>query len=428
MLDAKLVRERPEEVRRSVERRRLDPDKSNVDRFLEKDREWRQSVSRIEELRRLRNDLSGSIPKLAGEERQSTVERVKQIKTELAALEGGLAALEEERDAALASLPNWLADDVPDGATDEENVERRRWGEPRKMDFEPRDHVELGALTDTIDFEAGARVAGTAFYYLKHEAALLERALLCFATHKLLPKGFVPITTPDLARPAILAGAGYQPRGPATQVYSIENADLALIGTAEITIAGYHLDEIIPAERLPLRYLGFSHCFRTEAGAHGKESRGLYRVHQFTKAEMFVICRPEDSRAHQEEVVANEEEIFRELGIPHRVVDVCAGELGAPAIRKYDLEAWMPGRKTFGEVTSCSDCTDYQARRLGVRFRPAPKETPRFTHLVNGTALAISRALIAIYENYQRADGSIAVPPVLAPWMFGVDLVPVRQS
>jgi seryl-tRNA synthetase len=252
-------------------------------------------------------------------------------------------------------------------------------------------------------------------------------ALCQYAASQLVPQGFSPIATPDIARDEILEGIGFAPRGPETQVYSLAEQDLSLVGTAEITVGGYHSDEILDSSQLPLKYLGFSHCFRTEAGAYGKESRGLYRVHQFTKAEMFIICRPEESASFHEFIREQEETLFRGLGIPFRVVNVCSGDLGAPAAKKYDIEAWMPGRKNYGEVTSCSNCTDYQSRRLNIRYRPDAKASPQFVHMLNGTALAISRAIIAVYENYQQIDGSIIIPEVLLPWMSGIKKIPVRK-
>jgi seryl-tRNA synthetase len=324
-------------------------------------------------------------------------------------------------------MPNFLGEDVPLGRTDEDNLEISRWGEPKEFSFKPRDHVELGELTDTIDFERAAKVTGSNFYYLKNEAALLENALCTFASTQLLPDGYTPISTPDLARDEILSGIGFAPRGPETQIYSIDKEELSLVGTAEITVGGYHANEILDGSKLPLKYLGFSHCFRTEAGAYGKESRGLYRVHQFTKAEMFVLCAPEDSQRYHEEIRAHEERLLQALELPYRVVNVCSGDLGAPAAKKYDLEAWMPGRGDYGEVTSCSNCTDYQARRLNIRYRPEAKASPRFVHMLNGTAVAISRTLLAILENNQQEDGSVTVPAPLQPLMGGISSIPRRR-
>ncbi len=427
MIDVRTVRERPELIRESILKRKLDPQKVDLDRLLAVDGEWRKAQGRLDELRGQRNELSTSIKGLAGEARQAAVDKVKGLKQELGELEGKVEELKVERDALLRRMPNLLAADAPLGATDADNVEISRWGEPVTLPFEARDHVELGRLTDTIDFDRAAKVTGSNFYYLKREAALLEAALVQYAASRLVPKGFIPIVTPDLARDEILEGIGFAPRGPETQVYSLQGSDLSLVGTAEITVGGYHSNEILEAAELPLRYLGLSHCFRTEAGAYGKESRGLYRVHQFTKAEMFVICRPEDSPAMHEEIRAVEEELFQGLDLPYRVVNVCSGDLGAPAAKKYDLEAWMPGRGAYGEVTSCSNCTDYQSRRLNIRFRPEPGAAPAFVHMLNGTALAMSRAIISIYERYQQADGSVRVPEALRPWMLGLERIPARR-
>lgn len=426
MLDIKIIRDDPERVRRSILLRKLDPQHADVDRLVQVDVGWREAQARLDELRAQRNTISATIKKLQGDERQQAVERVKGLKGELAEVERQAGSLREERDELLCRMPNLLADDVPEGKTDDDNVEVSRWGEPTALPFEPRNHVELGRITDTIDFDRAARVTGSNFYFLKREAALLELALQSYAASLLAQRGFVPVITPDLARDEVLDGIGFAPRGPETQVYSIEGQPMSLVGTAEITLGGYHTGEILDPDRLPLRYLGLSHCFRTEAGAHGKESRGLYRVHQFTKAEMFILCRPEDSATHHEELRQLEEELLQGLGIPYRVVNVCTGELGAPALKKYDIEAWMPGRQAYGEVTSCSNCTDYQSRRLNIRYRPEPKASPRFVHMLNGTAAAVSRTLIAIYENGQQEDGSIRVPEALRQWMGEVTRIPAR--
>ena len=293
------------------------------------------------------------------------------------------------------------------------------------FDFKAKDHVEIGKALDLIDFEAGGKVSGHGFYFLKNDAVLLELALQQFAVRKLIAAGFTPIITPDLARNSILEGIGFIPRGPETQIYSVENSDLSLIGTAEITLGGIHADELLDESMLPLKYVGLSHCFRTEAGAAGRASKGLYRVHQFTKVEMFAFTTPETSSATHAELLAIEEDIFTSLEIPYRVLDICSGDLGGPAYRKYDLEAWMPGRGEageYGEVTSTSDCADYQARRLNIRYRPLGQKGTRFVHTLNGTAVATSRALIALLENHQRGDGLIDVPAALRPYV-GKDVV-----
>ena len=290
--------------------------------------------------------------------------------------------------------------------------------------------MQLGEQLDLFDFDAGGKVAGHGFYYLKNDAVFLELALQHFALNFLTKKNFVPMITPDLARTEILQGVGFIPRGPETQIYSVAQSDLNLIATAEITLGGMYADVVLQADQLPIRMCGISHCYRTEAGAAGRASRGLYRVHQFTKVEMFALTLPSDSEATLEELCGLERDIFNAIGIPFRVVDTATGDLGGPAYRKYDLEAWMPGRGEggeFGEVTSTSNCTDYQARRLNIRYKEKGKKGTHYVHTLNGTAVAISRALIAILENYQQADGSVIVPDVLRPLM-GKDLITPSTS
>jgi seryl-tRNA synthetase len=320
--------------------------------------------------------------------------------------------------------------DAPIGVDDKANLEVRRGETPTPdFDFPTRDHVELGEALDMIDFEAGARVAGAGFYFLRNDAVRLELALQQYALQTLSAAGFTPVITPDLAYTEILHGTGYIPRGPETQIYSIENTNLNLVATAEIPLGGMMSGHVLEAEDLPTRICGISHCFRTEAGAAGRASRGLYRVHQFTKVEMFAFTLPEQSDAVLEEFCDLECQIFDGLELPYRVVDTATGDLGGPAYRKYDLEAWMPGRGEggeFGEVTSTSNCTDYQARRLNIRYRTKGEKGTKLAHTLNGTAVAISRAIIAIMENNQQADGTIRVPKVLQPWM-GKDVMGVAE-
>jgi seryl-tRNA synthetase len=310
--------------------------------------------------------------------------------------------------------------DAPVGSGDDANVELRIVGTPRTFSFKPKDHLEIGRALDLIDFETGGKVSGSGFYFLKNDAVMLDLALQQFAMQKLARAGFTPVITPDLARIQILEGIGFNPRGNETQVYSVENTDLCLVGTAEITLGGMLADTVLEEKDLPRRFVGLSHCFRTEAGASGRASKGLYRVHQFTKVEMFAFTTPEQSGPLHLELLNLEEEIFQELGIPYRVIDTCTADLGGPAYRKFDLEAWMPGffdGGGFGEVTSTSDCGDYQARRLNIRYKSEGQKGTRFVHTLNGTAVALSRAIIAILENYQREDGLVDVPAVLVPIM-----------
>lgn len=348
-------------------------------------------------------------------------ERGRRLKDEVGRVEEKLREAQEKLNAILSTIPNFVHPDVPIGG-EEAFRELRRVGEVRGFDFAPEDHLEICDRLELVDFERAAKVAGQKWYYLKNEAVLLELAMQRFALDVLIEEGFMPHTTPDVARPDILEGIGFNPRGEETQVYSLANADLCLVGTAEITLGGMYADTLFDESQLPLKLAGLSHCFRTEAGSHGRESKGLYRVHQFSKVEMFVFCRPDESQKIHDELVAIEERIFQALEIPFRVIDVATGDLGAPAYRKFDLEAWMPGRGEdgsgdWGEVTSASNCTDYQARRLRIRFRRGDTRKNEIVHTLNGTAISCARAILAFLENHQQADGSIRIPEALRPYL-----------
>ncbi len=414
MLDLRLIRENTDEVFRNLERREVDFD---LDGLLATDEARRSLQAELDALRRKRNELAKSMKgrKPTDDERS----RGRELKEQEPRLEEELRAKEEDVDVRLRELPNLLRDDVPSGSTEDANVEIRRYGEIPSFDFEPRDHLALGELHGLFDFDGGAKVAGQKFYFLLEEAALLEHALVRYAIDHARAAGFILYQTPDLARREVCAGTGYTPRGPERQIYTIEDEDLALIGTAEITLGGLHRDEILEADSLPRLYCGLSHCFRTEAGAAGRATKGLYRVHQFTKVELFAFTLAENSDAMHERLLALEEEIFRGLEIPFRVVKLCAGDLSAPSARTYDIEAWMPGRSeggSYGEVTSTSNCTDYQARRLNIRYRDPSSGRPKFVHMLNGTAIASPRVLIPLLENHQQADGTIEIPKVLRPY------------
>jgi len=427
MLDLKFVLSNVDAVKQNCQRRNI---KADVDRLVALDEERRNLLKRVEDLHRLQNENADAMKaKLPPDEREKLIAKGRELKQAAADEEANLAQIASGVDHILRQIPNMTHPDAPVAAGEEGNKEIRRNGSPTKFDFKPKDHVAIGKDLDLIDFETAANVSGQKFYYLKNEAVLLEFALIQYALYMLRKEGFAPIITPDLARAEILDGIGFNPRGAETQIYSIENTDLCLIATAEITLGGMLADRILDESELPLKYVGVSHCFRTEAGAAGKESKGLYRVHQFTKIEMFAFTAPEKSGETHEEFVKYEEKLFSGLGIPYRVVDICTGDLGGPAYRKYDLEAWMPGRGEngdWGEVTSASNCTDYQARRLGIKFRREGEKKPVFVHMLNGTAIAISRALIAILENYQQKDGSVLIPKALKPYMGGVEKIPSR--
>ncbi|MDH5752880.1 MAG: serine--tRNA ligase [Deltaproteobacteria bacterium] len=411
MLDMRDIRERQDEVRENIRNRGMEID---LDALLAADEDARRLRGELDEIRRRRNEISGSMKgPMKPEERAPLVEEGRQLKEREAEVEERYRAADELRRSLQSQVPNFTHPDAPLGRDDMENKELRVVGEPPRFDFKPLDHVDLMERLDLVDFEGGAKVAGQKFYYLKNEAVLLELALMQFASRILREEGFTMFITPDLARRDILDGIGFNPRGESTQIYNIENSDLCLVATAEITLGGLLSGEIIEEERLPLLYGGISHCFRTEAGSAGRESRGLYRVHQFSKVEMFAFTRPEDSAEMHDRMVSIEERIYTELGIPYRVVDICTGDLGAPAYRKFDLEAWMPGRERWGEITSTSNCTDYQARRLDIRYKEKGAKGTRLVHMLNGTAIALSRAMIALLENGQRADGSISLPKCL---------------
>jgi seryl-tRNA synthetase len=426
MLDRRFIVENAALVKENCLRRGA---KVDVDRLVALDGERRQAQTQVDELNRKANEVSKSIGQTKdAAEREARKEEGRKLREAVSAAQAALEQFEVDIDAIQRSIPNLSHPAAPIGGDDTANLEIRRGQHaPRKFEFKPLDHVELGEKLQLFDFEAGAKVAGHGFYFLKNEAVLLELALQHYAVSLLVGEGFTPMITPDLARNEVLQGTGYIPRGPETQIYSIADSDLSLVATAEITLGGLLADEILDPAQLPIKLCGISHCYRTEAGAHGRATRGLYRVHQFTKVEMFAFTLPEQSDATLDYFCALEGKIFDGLGIPYRVVDTATGDLGGPAYRKFDLEAWMPGRGEqgeYGEVTSTSNCTDYQARRLGIRYRPPGEKGTRFVHTLNGTAVAISRAMIAVLENYQQADGSIIVPEPLRAVMGKDRIVP----
>ncbi|MDQ5813254.1 MAG: serine--tRNA ligase [Actinomycetota bacterium] len=414
MLDLRYVRENPEAVVENCRNRGVVADIDLVVKLAD-----RRSglIQELNELKHQQNQLAKSVGgERDPERRKYLIAESRRMKEAIPERETELQMVERRLREEMLKIPNMTHPDSPIGKDDTENVELKRVGEIPTFDFEPRDHVELGEALGIIDFEAGTKVAGSKFYFLRADAVLLELGLVRYALDMLIERGYEPTITPDLARDEALVGTGFIPRGPETQIYSIEDSDLSLVATAEITLAGSLAGDILNEERLPVRLAGLSHCFRTEAGSHGRASRGLYRVHQFTKVEMFGFTTPEQSDAMHEEMLGIEEEIFQGLGIPYRVVDICTGDLGGAAYRKYDLEAWMPGRDAYGEITSTSNTTDYQARRLQIRYRTEAGR-PQLLHTLNGTAVAVSRALIPILENYQQEDGSIIVPEALVPYI-----------
>ena len=412
MLDLKFIRDNLDAVRENTKNRHMT---ANPDLVVQLYDTRNTLLHHLEKERASRNANAAKMNgKLAADERTALIEEGKRLKEAIAVLEKGHEDTEKSLIEEAKKIPNMSHPEAPIAAEEAGNRELRRWGAVPRFGFAPKDHVQLGESLDLIDFEAGARVAGQKFYYLKNEAVFLELALVRYALDILAREGFTPHITPDMAREEIVAGHGFNPRGPESNIYPVEGTDLCLVATAEFTLGGAYAGKVLQAGELPVLLAGVSHCFRREAGAAGQFSKGLYRVHQFTKVEMFVLCRPSESEAMHDGLIDIEERIYQGLGIPYRVVDTCTGDLGGPAYRKYDIEAWMPGRGEageWGEITSASNCTDYQARRLAIRFREEGKNA--FVHTLNGTAVAVSRTLIALLENFQREDGSVALPEAL---------------
>ena len=418
MLDKKFIFQNPDAVRKNCHDRGV---RADVPQYVALESQCRELQQEIEELSRQANTVSKSIGKAKDDaQREQRKDEGRQLREQKDALQVKLDRITAEAGAILRSMPNMTHPDAPIGNEAHSRELRRGAQEVKSLGFPVLDHVELAEQHGLIDFEGGARIAGNGFYFLKNEAVLLELALQQYVINLLVGEGFVPTITPDVARGDILQGIGFIPRGPETQIYSIEEFDLNLVATAEITLGGLYSGQVIDAESLPLKLCGISHCFRTEAGAAGRASRGLYRVHQFTKVEMFAFTMPEQSEDMHNYFCELECQIFDGLGIPYRVIDTATGDLGGPAYRKFDLEAWMPGRGEngeFGEVTSASNCTDYQARRLNIRYKVKGEKGTHFAHTLNGTAVAISRALIAILENCQQPDGTVFIPEVLQTWV-----------
>lgn len=418
MLDYKFIKDNLEAVKKVIIDRNMDPTKADADKVVELYDKRTALVTKQQDLQQKRNENAKAMKqKLDNDKRAELIEAGKKIKEELAELDKEVTDTEAALDEAARAIPNMLHPEAPIGKLDTENLEVKKVGTPRKFDFEPKDHVQIAEELDLLDFDRGTKVSGPKFYYLKNEAVFLEQALIQYALNTLRKHGFELFITPDVAREEVLKGIGFNPRGNESNVYAIEEEGTCLVATAEITLGGYHSGEILDKTKLPLLYGGLSHCFRREAGAAGQFSKGLYRVHQFDKVEMFVYCTPEQSDELHHKLREIEEEIFTGLGLPFHVVDTCSGDLGAPAYRKWDLEAWMPGRNggEYGEVTSTSNCTDYQARRLNIKYKDDDGKN-KYVHTLNGTAIAVGRAMLAILENYQNEDGSVTIPPVLVPF------------
>lgn len=413
MIDIKLLRENSKEIKKATADKGMDVEL--VEKAVKLDEEVRKLQAEIEDLRSQRNKFA----------KDKNIEGGKKVKEQISRLEPKMKEKEEQFYEIFNRIPNPALATVPVGRGESDNVEIRKWGTSNKFSFEPKDHLQLGKALGILDFETGAKVSGSQFYFWYGDGAILELALVGFAFELLEKEGFKPVITPDLAKSRYYLGTGYVPKGNEAQTYEIKDEDLGLIATAEVTLAGKHADEVINEKDLPLKYIGYSHCFRREAGAYGKYSKGLYRVHQFTKAEMFIYSTPQDSDKMHRHILEMEENIYQELELPYRVVEMCTGDLGAMAAKKYDIEVWMPARNEYGEVTSTSNCTDYQARNLNIKYKDKSSRSS-YLHMLNGTAIATSRTPLAILENYQQEDGSVVIPKVLRKWM-GKDRIEIKR-
>lgn len=420
MIDLKELKTRYSEIEKNIKDRNMNVDLKAIVELYERRASLMQQT---EALRAKRNETASAMKgKLDPEKRQSLIALGKSIKDDIASLEAQLDEVDREFNAQARRIPNYAHPAAPIGKEDKDSTAVKYVGNPPMFDFKALDHVQIGEKLDLIDFDTATKVSGAKFYYLKNEAVILQMALERYALDIVMKHGFTPVITPDVARDEILEGIGFNPRGGESNIYPLEGTGTSLVGTAEITLGGYLSDTVLDVKDLPIKMTGLSHCFRREAGGAGQYSKGLYRVHQFSKLEMFIFCLPEESDRWHETLLGIEEEIFSGLGLAYRVVDTCTGDLGAPAYRKFDIEAWMPGRGEsgeYGEVTSTSNCTDYQARNLGIRYKDAEGKI-HFVHMLNGTAVAVSRAMVAVLENYQTSDGAVLIPEALAPYMGSI--------
>ncbi|MBU3923839.1 MAG: serine--tRNA ligase [Nanoarchaeota archaeon] len=420
MIDIKLIRESPDLVRENIRKKFQDDKLKLVDRVIELDLKWRREKKKVDDLRSERNRISESINKLMKSGNKSKAKdlivEAKEIPLKIEKVEGKASKLVGEIEEIMMKIPNMMWKGVPLGKSDVDNVEIRKWGKIPKFDFEVKNHVEIGEALDVVDFDKSAKVAGKGFYYLKGDLALLNQALISFARDFMIKKGYTYIEPPLMLNEKEIY-ASMDKNAIAESVYEIKGAKKGLIGTAEQSILAYHSGDTIMERDLPKKYFSYSMCFRQEIGAHGINEKGLWRTHQFNKVEQFVFCMPEDSEKIYDELLANSEEIVQALELPYRVLELCTGDLADWKYRSADIEVWRPTMKAFGEVVSLSNCTDYQARKLNIRYVSKDGKTRGMVHTLNDTALATSRIMVAIMENFQNKDGSVSVPKVLVPYM-----------
>ncbi|MEM0090158.1 MAG: serine--tRNA ligase [Nitrososphaerota archaeon] len=427
MIDIKIIRDNPELVKDMLSKRGLN---LPIDELLEWDKERRRLMVEVQNLRHRKNVVSLEIAtmKKEGKDPSTLMQEMKTLTDDIARLEDEIAELENKINYVMMRIPNIPHESVPLGTSEEDNVEVRRWGKIPEFDFDVKDHDDIAISLGLLEIERASKVAGARFYYIKNELVKLNLALIRFALDLLASKGFEIYQTPYMLRRWVVEGVTSL-QDFEDMIYKIEGEDLYLIATSEHSLAGLHANEILDGRCLPLRYAGVSPCFRKEAGAHGKDTKGIFRVHQFEKVEQFVFCKPEQSWEEHEFLLSNAEEIYQKLGLPYRVVNICLGELGVVAAKKYDIEVWMPAQRRYREIVSCSNCTDYQARRLNIRYREAPHdEKTRYVHTLNSTAIATERTIAAILENYQQEDGSVVIPKVLQPYMDGIEVLKPKKK
>lgn len=431
MLDIKLIRETPDLVRSNLKKRGNPENLGLLEELIEADRKWRMDLTKLNDLRHDRKVCTQEIATLKKAKKEveamAQVQKAKALDAEITAIEKEVAQIEERTRQLLMTLPNLLHESVPFGTNEADNVEIRRWGKLPTFNFTAKSHIDLALSLDIVDIERAGKVSGARFHYLKGLGVLLDYALMNFAMDLLHNKGYTLIEPPYLMKRQPYEGVTAMGDF-ADVLYKVENEDLYLIATSEHPMAAMYMNEVIRQDQMPLRIAGVSACFRKEAGAHGKDTRGIFRTHQFNKIEQFIFCTPEDSWKMHEELVANAEEIFQKLEIPYRLVNVCTGDIGTVAAKKYDMEAWMPAQGAYREVVSCSNCTDYQARRLGIRYREKEGAAPKgFLHTLNSTAIATGRTIVAIIENYQLEDGSIVIPRILRKYMGDIEKISIKR-
>ena len=429
MLDIKFIRENPGFVRNNLTKRGNPENGKMLDALIKLDREWRQNLTKLNDLRHERKVMTAEIAvlKKMGKDVSGKVEKAKKLDSKITGIQAEVARAEEKTREYLMRLPNLLHETVPIGNDENANVQIRRWGSIPEFDFAFKNHIELGVNLDVIDIERAGKVTGSRFFYLKGKGVLLDMALMRFALESLIKKGYLLVEPPYLMRrepyEGVTALADFE-----EVLYKIENEDLYLIATSEHPMAAMFMNEVMKEEDLPLKLAGISACFRKEAGAHGKDTRGIFRTHQFNKIEQFIFCQPEESWKLHEELLDNAEELVQKLGLPYRVVNVCTGDIGTVAAKKYDIEVWMPAQNAYRELVSCSNCTDYQARRLGIRYREKEGAPPKgFLHTLNSTAIATGRTIVAILENFQQGDGTVVVPKVLRKYMGDVEKINLER-